>query len=197
MSEYIINGDLYVKLKPDITTKWHAIANGQIVMQDLKTGESKTLPIEEAPEEVLKDFEKLGLVSSEKIIQKDVGLYQIFYDGALYHMFNIETKEDVIYSSYEEIKEKYLNFYDFIKDGIFILREFTSTDKTKPRYEVLLISNRLCLLKEISTGRYLVMDIDPLKSAGYDFTYFTGSFTKSEIYHNVIMSLIKKKGKGR
>lgn len=198
MDDFFINGDLYIKLKPDYETvieKSPILSDAIFGMLDMDSYIEKQMNLEDLPEPAILDLERNGFLKRvKKAISNHNGFYQIFYDGISFKMINRTTKEVLEYQSYEEIKEKYINFHEFMKKSIFLGRTYASSTPKRPIYDALVTYGQILLLRNRSNGEYTIMHQNSEEIKDYDFgVLYLSYIDKKEIYVNVIKSILKKR----
>ena len=198
MPEFFINGDLYIKLKPDYETKIiksPILDHAQYSILNLDIGDFKNIKLEELPEEVLRSFEQEGFIKRERIsIQNNDGFYQIFYDGISFKMINKSTGKILEYKTFKDIQENFINFYEFVNKSIFCGRELNSSDASKASYEALVTYSTYFLLKNKLTGEYTVLDRYSEELKGYELGFMTSSYIeRQDIYKQTMIRTLKKK----
>lgn len=202
MPEFLINGSIYIKIKPDITEKL-VLNNGPYATKiygiDIFTGEKILIKsdedIKKIPEEPLKKLIELGEIKKVRQVSNHEGLYRLIIADNKIYMINTTNKQAASYRDITELKD-YISLEEFLKKGVWIGRKFTNGTIV---FELLYEYAGIYLLKKEGSNEYIALpkhheNIHDYRIAGF----IDEDYLRDELYKSITtMGLDSSEERGR
>lgn len=197
MSNIILNGDVYIKMLPDLVTRYNVLEKGFSAPIDIdgKTFEVKDLSssnVEDLPPIIREFLEFYGIVKKEiGYIYNNNGFYQIWCNADNIFMMNRNEQTSLEYSNTEEINLKYLNLWDYLTTAKFV--GVYVVNPGHPMYEYLYTLNGINLLRNPATGEYIVIaNGNPMLENYFENNIKTIDYDINTIYQSIINQVMKR-----
>lgn len=202
MPEFLINGSIYIKIKPDITEKL-VLNDGpydtRIFGIDTVTGEKIYIKsnedIKKIPKEPLKKLIELGEIKKVRKASNYEGIYRlIITDGKIY-MINTLSKQAITYRNITELKD-FVPLDEFLKKGVWIGRKFTNGTIV---FELLYEYEGIFLLKKKGANEYIALPKHHEEIKGYQIGEFLEEYyLRDELFKSITsMGLDSGEERGR
>lgn len=202
MPKFLINGSIYIKIKPDITEKL-VLNNGPYAAKiygiDPFTGEKIQIKssedIKKIPEEPLKMLIKLGEIKKVRQVSNHEGLYRLIIADNKIYMINTTNKQAASYRDINELKD-YISLDEFLKKGVWIGRKFTNGEIV---FELLYEYAGIYLLKKEGSNEYIALPKHHEKIHDYRIAGFIEEYyLRGELYKSITtMGLDNSEERGR
>lgn len=193
MTDYILNGDLYVRIKPKEETKieylrnlsggeFHFFNSSQVIYFEDKE------KIEQLPKYVLELLQLIGLIKINTIKDyKVLGLYQVFGTTKSIYMINKKQVEKV-----SNIKEEFIKLEEFIHRSFYINRFLVNNSSHLPDFLLLYEYANLYLIKEQKTGIYTILSKEDKMFQNYTIgDICIEYYEKEQVYQSMVEQNLK------
>lgn len=193
MTDYILNGDLYVRIKPKEETKieylrnlsggeFHFFNSSQVIYFEDKE------KIEQLPKYVLELLQLIGLIRINTIKNyKALGLYQVFGTTKSIYMINKKQVEKV-----SNIKEEFIRLEEFIHRSFYINRFLVNNSSHLPDFLLLYEYANLYLIKEQKTGIYTILSKEDKMFQNYTIgDICVEYYEKEQVYQSMVEQNLK------
>lgn len=193
MTDYILNGDLYVRIKPKEETKieylrnlsggeFHFFNSSQVIYFEDKE------KIEQLPKYVLELLQLIGLIRINTIKDyKVLGLYQVFGTTKSIYMINKKQVEKV-----SNIKEEFIRLEEFIHRSFYINRFLVNNSSHLPDFLLLYEYANLYLIKEQKTGIYTILSKEDKMFQNYTIgDICVEYYEKEQVYQSMVEQNLK------
>lgn len=202
MSNIILNGDVYIKMLPDLVTRYNVLEKGYSATIDIegKTFDVKDLSsnnIEHLPPIIREFLEFYGIVKKEiGYIYNNNGFYQIWCNTDSVYMLNRNEQSSLEYSNMEEIELKYLNLWDYLTTAKFV--GIYLVNPGHPMYEYLYTLNGINLLRNPATGEYIILATgNPILDGYFGNNIKTNTYDINTVYQSIISQVMKHSEENR
>lgn len=195
MEEILINGDIYIKLIPDILTRYRISKDAEaeifIAGKEYNPEEMTEDFIENLPVAIREFFEGFGVIKKETGYNNNHnGFYQLWITGEVINMVNIQERATLQYKDIKEVKGKYINLLEFLQKakyvGIYLQND------NKPLLEYLVSYNNVNLMRNVETGEYLIIaHKNPVLDGYYPGDLIKEVFDIDATYKNIIKQFIR------
>lgn len=196
MSNIILNGDVYIKMLPDLVTKYKIKEKGFSGTIDIRgrSFDIKDLTssnIEHLPPIIREFLEFYGIVKKEiGYIYNNNGFYQIWCNADSIFMINRNEQTSLEYSNTEEINLKYLNLWDYLTTAKFV--GIYLVNPGHPMYEYLYTLNDINILRNPATGEYIIAATgSPMLEGYFSNNIKTNTYDINTVYQSIISQVIK------
>lgn len=193
MTDYILNGDLYVRIQPKEETKieylrnlsggeFHFFNSSQVIYFEDKE------KIEQLPKYVLELLQLIGLIRINTIKNyKALGLYQVFGTTKSIYMINKKQVEKV-----SNIKEEFIRLEEFIHRSFYINRFLVNNSSHLPDFLLLYEYANLYLIKEQKTGIYTILSKEDKMFQNYAIgDICVEYYEKEQVYQSMVEQNLK------
>lgn len=193
MTDYILNGDLYVRIQPKEETKieylrnlsggeFHFFNSSQVIYFEDKE------KIEQLPKYVLELLQLIGLIRINTIKDyKVLGLYQAFGTTKSIYMINKKQVEKV-----SNIKEEFIRLEEFIHRSFYINRFLVNNSSHLPDFLLLYEYANLYLIKEQKTGIYTILSKEDKMFQNYTIgDICIEYYEKEQVYQSMVEQNLK------
>lgn len=193
MTDYILNGDLYVRIQPKEETKieylrnlsggeFHFFNSSQVIYFEDKE------KIEQLPKYVLELLQLIGLIKINTIKDyKVLGLYQVFGTTKSIYMINKKQVEKV-----SNIKEEFIRLEEFIHRSFYINRFLVNNSSHLPDFLLLYEYANLYLIKEQKTGIYTILSKEDKMFQNYTIgDICIEYYEKEQVYQSMVEQNLK------
>lgn len=200
MLNYIVNGEIFIKMVPAETKKYEPTSIGKATAIYSSEANHKYLlsnpeDIKKLPEELLERLENQGLMTSEmEYIYNNRGFYQAFNFEQGTFMVNKKGHNLNVYKSANSIEEYYLSLEEFLARSLYIGRIFKSDNPKLPEYILLYTAYGTHILKDTKANSYTVLSVKDPNLRGYIIGDLVPEYyDKENVYQAIIAQELHQK----